>query len=155
MSNPEHGHRLPAAAKSLPVAVSAAVVFASLFWAYSGWSRGILWAIYLRSTSWIATETGLYRLWLCIKPKNEIIEEATRKSEDLFGKVQAAKSDRKRKESERKEAKETARRWVGQQETPSSSATSHYRSMGETGEYRAPPNGRLGDEEMGVKVHHY
>lgn len=135
--------------------MSAAVIFFSLFWAYSGWSRGILWAIYLRSTAWLTTETGLYRLWLSIKPKNEIIEKATRQSEDLFRRVQVAKFERNRKRAEEKEAKEMEHRLIGRHGTPNSSAASHAKLVDETRENPGPLNGRLQDEEMGVEVRHY
>lgn len=91
------------------VPVSAAVIVISLFWAYSGWSRDALWAVYTQTSTWLVVKSGLFSLWLAVvKPKQDLVIEATRASERLFNDARKARFDKNREASAQKDAENAA-----------------------------------------------
>ncbi|KAK7990398.1 hypothetical protein PG990_014678 [Apiospora arundinis] len=89
--------------------VSAAVIVISLFWAYSGWSRDALWAVYTQTSTWLVVKSGLFSLWLAVvKPKQDLVIEATRASERLFNDARKARFDKNREASAQKDAENAA-----------------------------------------------
>ncbi|KAI1305085.1 hypothetical protein F5Y03DRAFT_395148 [Xylaria venustula] len=83
--------------------ISAGVVFISLLFAFSAWTRAWVWSFYSRVSTWFVTKTGIFAFFLGRKHSDQIFRETGAKVEGMkmgVRKEVLAKKQRRREESE-------------------------------------------------------